>query len=139
MQAKKIVRDLSEEEMIQLVRNALIVAGNKMGAAGDHWPVIKSTIRSIMKDWENLKIARAIHEEMKRHLYTQLEAMERVLPDCPPDVQENVKPKLKELREICDAYFSEMDPKSFYIEDFELPIHVLRTEVILDRLEMENA
>ena len=41
--------------MVSLVRNALLVAGHEMGANGDHWPVIKSTIHSIMKDWEDLK------------------------------------------------------------------------------------
>ena len=138
MQARKVACDLKEEEMLQLVRNALIVAGNRMGPSGDHWPVIKSTIRSIMKDWENLKIARAVHNEMKNHLYRQLEAMEKVLPECPREVQANVGPKLKELREIYEAYFSEADPDSYYVDETGLPAHILRTEFILDGLEMEN-
>lgn len=138
MHSNPSAHDLSDEEMLQLVRNALIVAGNGMGATGDHWPLIKSTIRSIMKDWENLKIARAVHEEMKEHLFKQLEAMERVLPECAPDVQANVRPKLKELREVYEAYFSDIDPNMTYIDSSQLPMHVLRAEVILDRLEMEN-
>jgi hypothetical protein len=139
MQASSAPRDLSDDEMVQLVRNALIVSGNGMGSAGDHWPVIKSTIRSIMKDWENLKIARAVHQEMKRHLHKQLEAMEQVLPECAPEVQANVRPKLKELREVYEAYFSDVNPDMVYIDEGHLPMHVLRAEVILDRLEIQDA
>ncbi|MDD5585726.1 MAG: hypothetical protein PHY92_02075 [Alphaproteobacteria bacterium] len=132
-------RELTDEQMVQLVRNALIVAGSEMGTKGDHWPVIKSTIRSIMKDWEDLQIERAVYEEMKKHLYKQLEAMERVLPECAPDVQKRVGPKLKELRDVYDAFFTDINECMIYIDRSNLPMHVLRAEVILDTLEGGDA
>ncbi len=58
----------TETQMVGLVRNALLVAGQEMGADGDHWPVINSTIHSIAKDWENLQIERNVHTELKTHL-----------------------------------------------------------------------
>ena len=56
---------MTEEKMVTLVRNALLAAGHEMGKNGDHWPVIKSTIEKVMKDWENLKIERDITAELK--------------------------------------------------------------------------
>lgn len=135
---QKFSRDLSEAQMIQLVRNALIVAGDEMGPNGDHWPVIKSTIRDIMKDWEDLQIERAVHAEMKKHLYTQLDEMERILPTCTADVITDVGPKLKELREIYDAYFTAIDEDGLYLEDIKMPPHVKRAEAILNSLENED-
>jgi len=132
-------REISEEQMIALVRNALIVAGVEMGPDGDHWPVIKSTINSIMQDWEDLKIERAVHAEMKKHIYEHLERMEKILPNCAPDVQADVAPKLKELREIYDAYFTDVREDALYLEDADVPMHVRRAEAILDTLEFEDA
>jgi hypothetical protein len=127
--------EISEERMMQLTRNALYVAGVEMGEKGDHWPVINSTIRSVMQDWEELKIERAVHEEMKVHLYKQLEAMEQILPECSREARKNAAPKLKELRELYDAYFTDIDESRIYADKTGLPLHVLRAEVILDTLE----
>ncbi len=127
-------KTLNEGQMINLVRNALLVAGHEMGEDGDHWPVIKSTIHQIMRDWENVQIERNTDAEMKIHLYQQLAIMERGLPDCAPDVQADLAPRLKELREIYDAYFSAVDEK---VEDFseqESPLYVQRAEAIVTAL-----
>ena len=35
---------------------------------GDQWPVVKDTVYRVMKDWEDLKVERAVHAEMKIHI-----------------------------------------------------------------------
>ncbi len=135
---QKFSRDLSEAQMVQLVQNALVVAGDEMGASGDHWPVINSTIRDIMQDWEELQVERAVHEEMKKHLYTQLDEMDRVLPVCTAAVIAEVGPKLKELREIYDAYFTAIDENGLYFGDMDMPMHVKRAEAIIQTLEQQD-
>jgi hypothetical protein len=136
---KPFSREISDEQMMELVRNALIIAGMEMGPNGDHWPVIKSTIKSVMKDWEDLKIERAVHAEMKHHLYEHLEKMESILPTCEPNVQADVAPKLKELREVYDAYFTDIDENALLdLDDTEVPMHVKRAEAIFDTLENED-
>jgi hypothetical protein len=127
--------NLSEEQMVGILRNALVIAGQEMGDKGDHWPVIKATVLSLAKDWENLKIERDVDAEMKIHLYKQLEVMEKSLETCTPSAQITIAKKLKELREICDAYFSEATVSSLYIEHDSTPDHIKRARAIVSTLE----
>ena len=124
---------ISEAEAVMLVRNALLVAGQEMGE-GDQWPVIKSTINDIMQDYENLQIERNVNSEMKKHLYEQLEEMERILPTCPKDEQAEVAPLLTELREIYDAHFSEIDESKIVAEEENIPEHAKRASLIMSQL-----
>lgn len=135
--------EMTEDDMKTLVRNALMVAGQEMGETGDHWPVIKNTIKDVMRDWEELEVERAVHAEMKRHLYEQLHAMEEVLKTCTPDVKADVAPRLMELREVYDAFFSDVHQETIYLADDEdeedKPLHIRRAEAIIETLEEENA
>jgi hypothetical protein len=131
-------KEMTEEQAVHLVRNALLVAGQEMGAAGDHWPVIKSTIYDIMKDFEDLKVERNVDVELKTHLYSQLAAMERGLANSPAAVKADVAPKLKKLREIYDAYFSTVDKDAAIINEDEIPAHMKRAKAIVATLEDEN-
>ena len=130
-------QELKEGQMIQLVRNALLVAGQEMGE-GDHMPVIKSTIHQIMKDWEAVKIERNVDEQLKIHLYKQLEYMERDLGACTVEEQIATKPKLKELREIYDAYFVEPYTANSGVSDDEMPIYIKQAKAIIQTLEEDN-
>lgn len=132
-------RAMTDEQMVHLVRNALFVAGKEMGDKGDHWPVINDTIQHVMQDWEKWQIENAVHEELKKHLYAHLENMERLLPTCTPEEQAFAAPKLKELREIYDAYFTDVDENVLYPEDAALPMYVKRAETIINTLEFEDA
>lgn len=137
---------LTETQMQNLVRNALMVAGLEMGEDGDHWPVIKQTIRDVAQDWENLRIEREVHAEMKKHLYQQLAAMEQVLLSCSKKEREQAAPRLAELREIYDAFFSDVEKEELYLaDDTELfldeadkPLHLRRAEAILESLEEDD-
>jgi hypothetical protein len=131
---------MSEERMVELVRNALLVAGFEMGETGEHWPVINDTIYKIAEDWEQLKITRNVNAEMKIHLYNELEIAEKSLAEAPPEEQAEYGPQLKELREIYDAYFSSVDSKAVEpINDDEIPDHIHRAELIINSLGGENA
>jgi regulator of replication initiation timing len=129
-------RKMSEQQAVHLVRNALLVAGQEMGLDGDHWPVIKSTVHSIMQDYENLQVERNVDAELKTHLYAQLAEMEKIAATCPENEKAAVQSKLKELREIYDAYFMSCDEN--YSES-ELPAYIQRTKAIIETLGDEDA
>jgi len=129
---------ITEEQMVMLVRNALLVAGHEMGVDGDHWPVIKSTIHSIMKDWENLKIERNVQAEMRLHIYDQLDEMDQILVTCSAEVQADTGPKLKQLREIYDAYFDTVDAENLAVDENKIPAHVKRAQAIIMTLEDDD-
>ncbi len=130
---------MTEEQMVGLVRNALVVAGMEMGGPeGDHWPVVKDTIYNVMKDWEELKVERNVQAEMRVHLYAELDRMDTVLAACPDDVRADAGPKLKQLREVCDAHFAKVEANDIYIDDEQMPAHVKRAETIIKTLEADN-
>jgi len=125
---------MTEAQMVGLVRNALLVAGYEMGQTGDHWPVIADTIHSIAKDWEEWKLEKEVDAEMKIHLYEQLGNMEKELPNCDATAQAELAPKLKELREVYDSYFSDIDETAEYINEFDIPAYAKRAEAIIATL-----
>jgi len=131
-------KTFSDEKAVFLVRNALLVAGQEMGH-GDEWPIVKDTIHKIMKDWEELKSERDVDAEMKIHLYAQIEKMEKSLDKCEPDVRALLEPRVKEWREICDAYFTEPNPAAITYGEAELPPHIQRMNAILGTLEDDHA
>ena len=128
---------INEEQMVHLVRNALLVAGNEMGD-GDHWPIVKDTIYRVMKDWEDLKIERNVRNEMKKHIYARLDEMDKLLTISSEEIRVNDAPKLKELREIYDAYFEPLDMSQLSLSDEDMPIHVKRAEKLISSLENDH-
>ncbi len=146
-QPQETVFEMTETQMQALARNALMVAGQEMGAEGDHWPVIKQTITDVMRDWEQLRIEREVHEEMKRHLYEKLAAMEQILLTRPKKEQDSITPLLRELREVYDAFFTDVekeelylaDDVELYLDDSEKPLHLRRAEEIIKTLEKDHA
>lgn len=128
---------MNEEQMVFLVRNALLVAGQEMGN-GDQWPVVKDTIYKIMKDFEDLKIERNVDEELKVHLYEQLRRMEAGLNECDPDIRATLEPRIKELHEVCDAYFSDIDKSVLGYDENQAPEHIKRMKAILKTMEDDH-
>lgn len=134
-----MAKEMTEAQMVGLVRNALLVAGYELGKTGDHWPVINATIKSIASDWEESQIQKNVDEEMKIHLYEQLGIMEKGMADCSPAVRAELTPVLKELRELYDCYFSSLDDRAVQpIRDEEIPVYVKRAEAIIATLGGEK-
>lgn len=132
-----MAKQMSEAQMVGLVRNALLVAGYEMGQTGDHWPVINSTIHSIARDWEESKIDEHVDAEMKTHLYAQIQKMEKELQTCTAAARAELAPMIKELRESCDAYFEPCEA-SFGSSTDHAPPHIQRAEAIIATLGGEN-
>jgi hypothetical protein len=134
-----MAKDMTEERKVGLVRNALLVAGQEMGESGDHWPVINDAIHNIAKDWEEQRIQKNVDEELQIHLYEQLEIMEKGMADCSPAIRAELTPKLKELREIYDSYFSSLDESAVApVSDDEIPVYLKRAEAIIATLGGHN-
>ena len=133
-------QDMSEAQMVGLVRNALLVAGYEMGQTGDHWPVINATIHSIAKDWEESKILRNTDAELKIHLYQSLNIMEEELVNCDDETRAELTPKFKELREVYDSYFAPLaEGVAVAVTDEHMPAHIKRAKIILETLGDEHA
>lgn len=130
---------MSEERAVHLVRNALLVAGQEMGEDGDHWPVIKSTIHSVMKDYEDLKVERNVSEELRKYYAGIIANVEKNLSKCPADKQPDVQKILHEMREIYNARFEEPVGKIMYVTcDADEPIHIKRMKNIIETLEVDD-
>jgi len=128
---------MNEEQMVFLVRNALLVAGQEMGR-GDEWPVVKDTIYKIMRDWEDLKIERNVDDELRVHLYAQIKEMEAGLAECTPEARAALEPKVAEWREVCDAYFSDLDRNAVEINEEDEPQHIKRMKAIIGTMEDDH-
>ncbi|HAX91453.1 MAG TPA: hypothetical protein DCY07_04500 [Rhodospirillaceae bacterium] len=135
---------MTEGGIKTLIRNALMVAGKEMGDTGDHWPVIKNTITDLMKDWEELEVERRVPEELRKHATAQLIEMEAIMKKCSPDEQEEIKPIIEELREVHDAYFTDVGEDVYdttaeqILTEENKPLHVKRAEAILRTLEEDD-
>jgi len=131
-----MLQDISEEQVIVEAREALLAAGHKMGETGDHWPVINDTISKMMKGWGDYCARKEHDEDMKPRLYEDLRNMEMDVEYCDPAVQPEIRAKLKELRELYDAYYTPLDPAaSAPVREEELPDYAKRAVTILEMIE----
>ena len=127
---------MNEEQMVFFVRNALLVAGQEIGN-GDQWPVVKDTIYKMMKDFEDLKIERAVNEELKVHYADIINNIEGSLHLCPDDLRPSAEAMIRNLRELYQARFEPLGYRIKTAHD-ELPIHAQRMIEIIKTLEVEN-
>ena len=130
-------KPMSEEQMVHLVRNALLVAGQEMGN-GDQWPVVKDTVYKIMKDFEDLKTERNVDAELKQHIYAELKNIQASLSKNTPEIRAVLEPKFKELCEAYDAHFSPLDKSAVEYDEQDAPEHVKRMKAILATMEENN-
>jgi len=131
-------KHMTEAQKVRLVRNSLLVAGHEMGAEGDHWPVIKSTIQSIEKDWENLQTERNVYAEMRTHIGKALADLEKALPLCPVDVRPQMNKMMEELWELYEAQFSRVDESSITVSEGEMPVYIKRAKTIIKTLGADD-
>ena len=125
---------MTEDQMVHIVRNALIVAGQEMGQDGDHWPVINATIHDIMEDIEETKAKRAALIQVKKYY----EDMIRELVSIRNKKNENDKAEMEavisEIRALYRACFDEVDLANVYLSETDLPQHFKRADIIISTL-----
>ncbi|MDE2029104.1 MAG: hypothetical protein KGI97_00910 [Alphaproteobacteria bacterium] len=126
-----------EEQMVHLVRNALLVAGQEMGD-GDQWPVIKSTIYDLMRGWEDTKANRNVCREVKKHCASVIAELESMHDECEPELRKEMDKTIAELRELYDAAFSEVDIQNMSVNEDSLPIYMKRAKHIIQTMEDDN-
>lgn len=127
--------NMPEEQAVNLVRNALLVAGMEMGREGDHWPVIKSTIYSVVQDWENLKIQRNVDAELKKHYMDMINDLENNLSLCPSNLRADAEKMIRDMRDLYQARFEPIESTLFVRCDAEVPIHIKRMNEVIKTLE----
>lgn len=95
-----------DDKLVNLTRNALLVAGMEMGKEGDHWPVIKANIHALMRDHENLKIEVAVQEQLREHVGKIIGEYEKFLTECDEITRNKAEPHIHKMRELHDAMFT---------------------------------
>ncbi len=125
---------MNDAQKVGLVRNALLVAGYEMGESGEHWPVINATIHDVAKDWQESLADQRVDDEMKDHLYAQLQDMEKQLLNCDAKARLELEPMIRDLREACDAYFEPCDVTLSPHSNDDAPAHIKRAETIIATL-----
>ncbi len=124
-----------EEKMVFMVRNALLVAGQEMGK-GDEWPIVKDTIYKIMQDWENLKVERAVSEELQKQYAGIIDNLVNNLHLCPDELRPRAEEMIKSLRELYQARFEPVG--KIEVNPDDLPMHSKRMLAIVKTLEGED-
>lgn len=131
-------RQLNDDQMANLARNALIVAGLEMGNEGDHWPVINATIHSLMQDLENLKIERNVADSVRVHFRQMISELKTMRTEAPQNLKHHFDKAICDLEDIYDSAFTEPDPSQLVIDPESLPPHIHRAHAIISTLEAED-
>ena len=130
---------LNEGRNINLVRNALLVAGHEMGEDGDHWPVIKSSIHQMMRDWEELQIERNVQAQLKINIEDTIKELRSIHQDSPDSFKPEIESAIKELTELHDAAFGAVNENDVTINAEDMPNYMPRIEAIVATLEDDHA
>jgi len=130
-------KTMSEDQMVDIVRNALLVAGHEMGQEGDHWPVINDTVYKIMKDFEDVKIEKNVIAEVKKNYELMLQQLIKLRNETSEEEKGELESTITELRALYRACFDEVQNEFISLNDAELPEHIKRAEAIIDTLEEE--
>ena len=64
--------------------------------------------------------------------------MERILAICSEEDRKDATPKLKQLREVYDAYFAPIDESQLTLSEEDTPLHIKRAERLLLSLEDDH-
>lgn len=126
-------KTISEDQMVHIVRNALIVAGQEMGEGGDHWPVINATIHEMTKDWEDLQVERNVFSEVKKHYEDMIQQLIKARDSSAEEYKADLDATITEIRGLYRACFDEVEDE--YYGDTEMPTHMKRAQAIIDTLE----
>lgn len=129
---------MTEDQAVNLVRNALLASGHEMGKDGDHWPVIKATAFSIMKDYEDWKISQNVFAEVKQHYKDMVGELQELAKRCPEESKPKVNAIITDLLELYGACFTPIDRHDLHVTDEDYAPHIRRAEEIIKALEEDN-
>ncbi|MGE3624190.1 MAG: hypothetical protein AB7H77_10030 [Bdellovibrionales bacterium] len=130
--------EMTEEQKVFILRNALLVAGEEMGRDGDHWPVIKSTVHSIMKDYEDWKTEQNVFAEIKSHYQGMIADLQKLADECSKDSKPKVLSTIATLLELYSACFTPIDNSEIHITKEDMAPHILRADAIIKTMESDN-
>ena len=129
---------MSEDQMVHLLRNALLVAGHEMSDNGDQMPVVNATIHDLTRNWEDTKAKRNALDEVKKYYETMIEDLVAIRNRSALEVRGEMDDTIIELRTIYRACFDEIAHDDIYLSDENMPEHLQRAAAILDTLGEEN-
>jgi hypothetical protein len=131
-----VKKAVNEELMLQIVRNALLVAGKEMGD-GDHTPVINATIHGLAKDWEDIKNKRAAISEVQKHCDFVIAELTDIRNDarCEDHLRASIDTAIGEIKDAYDAAFAPVDPGEVYMDPTLVNLNYKRAERIIRSLE----
>ena len=136
--AENQMNQMTEAQAVDLVRNALVVAGHELGKDGDHWPVIKSTVHSIMRDYEEWEVGKNTFAEVRKHYREMITELRDLSEKCPEESKAQVNALVADLLQLYTACFTPVDRNYLQITEEEFPPHVKRAAAIIDTLEEDD-
>lgn len=125
---------VNEELMLQIVRNALLVAGHEMGE-GDHTPLVNATIHNLTRDYEDYKNKRAAFDELRKYYAHVISELQRIRPECDEKMGAAIDETLPEIIEVYEASFAPVDAGNVYVDPNLVNLNAKRADRILRTLE----
>ena len=99
----------TDAALLNMARNALLVAGHEMGSEGDHWPVIKAAVHGLARAYETMKLEEEVASQLRQHMQHALDEYEQIVADHGDDLTPEQKRELEkfigDMRDIYSARF----------------------------------
>lgn len=100
---------MKDASLLNMARNALLVAGHEMGQDGDHWPVIKAAVHGLARAYEAMKIEEEVTNQLKLHMKAALDEYQALVESHGDELDHQQKIELQrfinDMREIYNARF----------------------------------
>lgn len=100
---------MRDAAVLNLARNALLVAGHEMGDGGDHWPVIKAAVHGLARAYDAMKIEEEVTAQLRVHMRAALDEYEGLLASYSSDLDPSQRAELEkfvaDMRDIYSARF----------------------------------
>lgn len=99
----------SDASLLNMARNALLVAGHEMGSEGDHWPVIKAAVHGLARAYDAMKVEEEVANQLRTHMKAALDEYQALVESYGDDLTAVQKDELEkfidDMRDIYSARF----------------------------------
>src|SRR4051812_33616860 len=99
----------SDASLLNMARNALLVAGHEMGSEGDHWPVIKAAVHGLARAYDAMKVEEEVANQLRTHMKNALDEYQSLVESYGDDLTVIQKDELEkfidDMRDIYSARF----------------------------------